>query len=351
MRKTAPRLAKTEAYIEVEDLANHAQGWLLDGEVRQLSKRTSEARRDLIDKLLWFLHREGARECGLREVRAFLAHVSRGHEEPDGRWGSPANRKPVRPRTVHTYFTNLKTLFQFLVDEEALEASPMAGLRPPVVRADQIEPFTDGQIRALLTAAKGSRNPRRDTGILLLLLDGGLRASELCLLTVGDVDFTERTCVVLGKGNKRRVVPFGTAVARALFAHLRGDPKYDDEFVFTSDRGTRCGEPLTRSGLLQLVKRLGRAAGVSDAYPHRFRHTCAISFLRNGGNPFALQRLLGHTNLAMTRRYSAIAEADVINQHRRYSPADRLALGTHAGRRARQSAPTLLAQRTRKEIP
>lgn len=328
MRKTTPSFTKTEVFISVEELAIHAEGWLLDNEVRQLSRRTLSARRDLVGKLLWFLRREGWQECGTRELRGFLAHVNRGHLEPKGRWGNPANRRPVRPGTSRTYYTILRTLFRFLVEDGILGSSPMEGLRPPVVRADQIEPFTDEQVKALLGTAKQSRNPKRDVAIVLLLMDGGLRASELIGMKVGDLDFRERSCVVTGKGNKRRLVPFGASTTRALYAYLRERPRNDDEFLFTSDRGTTTGEALTRSGLLQLVKRLGRAAGVASAHPHKFRHTFAISFLRNGGNPFALQTMLGHSDLAMTRRYSAIAEADVVNQHRKYSPADRLMRGT-----------------------
>jgi integrase/recombinase XerD len=77
---------------------------------------------------------------------------------------------------------------------------------------------------------------------------------------------------------------------------------------------------LASSGLLQLIRRLGDRAGVNHAHPHRFRHTFAINFLRNGGNAFVLQMLLGHSTMEMVKRYLALAQADAQATHRRASP-------------------------------
>lgn len=84
---------------------------------------------------------------------------------------------------------------------------------------------------------------------------------------------------------------------------------------------------MKRSGLLQLIRRLGRKAGIqaTRCSPHTFRNTFAVEFLRGGGNLFSLQQLLGHSSLSMTNRYVALAQGDIENQHRQFSPADRLA--------------------------
>src|SRR5262249_54824408 len=148
------------------------------------------------------------------------------------------------------------------------------------------------------------------------------RASELCGLKQRDVDFQGKRCVVLGKGNKHRTVPFGGTAARALWAYLKDDPREAGDPLFMSERG----EPFTRSGLLQLMERLGKTAkrAAVRCSPHTFRHTLGVEFLRAGGNVFTLQQLLGHTDLKMTNRYVALAQADIENQHRQFSPADRL---------------------------
>lgn len=146
---------------------------------------------------------------------------------------------------------------------------------------------------------------------------------------MSDLDLQQKRCTVLGKGNKRRAIFFGRTTARALWQYLREQSHEENDFVFVSDRGGGAGEPLTRSGLLQLVRRLGQSAKIQAARcsPHTFRHTFAVEFLRNGGNVFSLQQILGHTSLHMTNRYVALAQADIENQHRQFSPADRLKRG------------------------
>jgi integrase/recombinase XerC len=230
------------------------------------------------------------------------------------------------PETASMYFARLRTLFRFLVSEGWIEASPMETLRPPVNRPDQIQPFTKEQVTALFAAAKRSQHPRRDEVILLFLLDTGLRASELCSLRMCDMDMQGRRCNVIGKGNKRRAVYFGRDTTKALWQYLKETPREGNVPLFTSDRGTRAGEPMTRSGLLQLMRRLGKAAKIeaTRCSSHTYRHTFAVEFLRAGGNVFTLQTLLGHTSLAMSRRYTALAQADIENQHRQFSPVDRM---------------------------
>jgi len=326
MQKTAHRFTDSDTSLGISELDRHAQGWLLDGEIRQLSPNTLYARRLLVEKLLWFLRQRKYPTCGTLELRHFLAYIGNGHEDPNGRWGNAQLRKGVRPRTVQTYFINMKTLFGWLVDEGVLEVSPMGNLRPPVARMDQIQPFTQAQVSALLAAAKRSHHPRRDLALLLILLDTGVRASEVCGLRMKDLDMPGRRATVLGKGNKRRSVYFGRDTTKALWTYLKEQERGEEDPLFFSDRGTRKGEAITRSGLRQLLERLGQAAKIeaTRCSPHTCRHTFAVEFLRGGGNVFSLQQLLGHTSLHMTNRYVALAQADIEAQHRAYSPVDRL---------------------------
>jgi site-specific recombinase XerD len=297
-------------------------GWLLACEIAQHSKRTIGNRRSILDKFIWFLKQRGYSTCGTLELRQFLAYLNKGHTQAGGRWGNSQQTRPVRPRTVKDYHNHLRTLFRWIVAEGGMEVSPMVRIPAPTARPDQIQPFTPAQVQALLAAAKQSTHARRNEALVWFLLDTGIRASELCALTGKDVDFQARRCVVLGKGNKHRTVPFGGTAARALWNYLKDEPHEPEEALFLSERG----EALTRSGLLQLIERLGKAAKI-DAIrcsPHTFRHTFAVEFLRAGGNVFSLQQLLGHTDLKMTNRYVALAQADIEAQHRQFSPADRL---------------------------
>jgi integrase/recombinase XerD len=118
------------------------------------------------------------------------------------------------------------------------------------------------------------------------------------------------------------MVSFQKTTARALWNYLREEEREPNDPLFLSERG----EQLTRSGLLQLIERLGSTARITAARcsPHTFRHTFSVEFLRAGGNVFSLQQMLGHTALHMTNRYVTLAQADIENQHRQYSPVERL---------------------------
>ena len=153
-----------------------------------------------------------------------------------------------------------------------------------------------------------------------------MRASELCALRKCDLDMSLGRATVMGKGQKQRTVFLGRTTLKTLWQYLREQKRDDKDPIFLSDRGGMAGESLTRSGLLQLIERLGIAAGIKQVRcsPHTFRHTFAVDFLRNGGNSFSLQQLLGHCDMHMTARYVNVAQADIENQHRRYSPADRI---------------------------
>lgn len=315
--------------LSLASLSQMVDGWLLDGEIRNFSKGTLALRRFIADKLLWFLRKHGADECGVAELRRFFAYLQRDYDQASGgRWGDPRQLGKLRPATVATFYRHLRTLFNFIVSEGELESSPIEdAIPPPIARSDQIIPFTDDQVQALIRAAKKSRYPRRDEAIVLFLLDTGARASEVCGLRVEDVDIANRRAEVLGKGGKKRMIAFSGPTAKALWAYIRTETREPEDPLFASERGIE--EPLTRWGLLQLVERLGKAADIRGVRcsPHTFRHTFSISFLRAGGNQFTLMSILGHTQISTTNRYVALAEADIAAQHRQFSPVARLLKG------------------------
>ena len=161
---------------------------------------------------------------------------------------------------------------------------------------------------------KASRNPRP---IILTLVDTGVRASELCSITIADVDKRNKRIFIWGKGAKERIVYIDASTARAIWRYLtiRPDARPDDPLFVTRE-----GRPLNRHSVRLLIGRLGRRAGIPNANVHRFRHTFAINFLRNGGNAYTLQRLLGHSTLKMVKTYLALAAQDDSDNHRRASP-------------------------------
>lgn len=157
----------------------------------------------------------------------------------------------------------------------------------------------------------------RDRAIILLLLDTGIRATELCGVRFTDLNMERYRLTVRGKGpgkeEKTRLVYFGKRTAHALNKYILTLPKdcLSEEFVFSVGIGDD-RRPITRGVRLKLLQRIGERAGVRDVHPHRFRPCFAILYLRNRGNIFTLQSLLGHTTLEMVKRYLRIAEIDLV---------------------------------------
>ncbi|MEW6215933.1 MAG: tyrosine-type recombinase/integrase, partial [Nitrospirota bacterium] len=115
-----------------------------------------------------------------------------------------------------------------------------------------------------------------------------------------------------------RSVFIGKLSKSTLWRFLSGKYLQPEDYIFTTLQGL----PMNRTSIRQLLQRIGKRAEVLDVYPHRFRHTFAIQYLRNGGDIFTLQRLLGHSSLEMVRRYLAIAKSDCETAHRKASPVD-----------------------------
>jgi len=199
----------------------------------------------------------------------------------------------------------------------------MRNINPPKLDNVLIKPFTKDHVNRLLLVTSGQRFiDFRNRAIVLVFLDTGIRRQEMAGLRVQDVDFETGLVRVFGKGRKERYVRIGKTTRKALLNYLA---KRDDEYAclwVTEER-----KPLKPDGIKILVRRLCRWAKITGVKcgTHTFRHTAAINYLRNGGSEFTLQIMLGHTSLAMTRRYvMAMGTEDMARVHEKASPVDNL---------------------------
>lgn len=219
----------------------------------------------------------------------------------------------------------LSVWFKFLENEGLLDANPMLRIEKPKVRKIVMQTYSREQVEGMLAVCDTKTfTGARDFAMLMTLCDCGLRVSELLSLQLDNVNTTERVITVAqAKCNKMRIVPYGESAARALRLYLvKRTAVEGEDALFVS-----CyGEPLRRRHTLTLIKRIGEKAGIpaSQCGVHMFRRFFAVQFLRNGGDVFTLQKLLGHSTLEMTRKYAELAQSDVIAQHRAHSPADSL---------------------------
>ena len=273
-------------------------------------------------------------EITTQDVVAFLAYWRGAEVTPRGGVRRPA--RMLSNKTLKNMHTALSSFWTWATDQGyAPEHIIIGKVAPPRDSPPVIEPLTRPDIDAILAACDTSRpgktrlgrtmvysrpTARRDRAIVLLLLDTGLRASELCSLLVDDVDLSHKSAQVRrGKGDKPRLVAFSDFTGSAIFRYWA---ERSDNTLEADDRAfvTSTGRRMTASNLLTLIRRLGERAGVVHCHPHRFRHTFAITWLRNNGDIFTLQEMLGHNSLDMVRRYLKIAGSDIMHAHRRASP-------------------------------
>lgn len=232
--------------------------------------------------------------------------------------------QPVSNTSKHDYCVGLSSLWTWAMQEELVDTHVLRELRPPKVDTVQVQPFSENDIRLLSSEVNGpSPYKLRLKAIMLMLLDTGLRASEICSLNVEDIHIKDGFAIVMGKGRLERRVEFGPRTGQAIWKYLasRGQVQPRDSFLIS-----RTGKHMDRDELSKRLHTMGLRAGVAKCHPHRFRHTFAVMFLRNGGNALALQRLLGHSTMEMVRRYVKLSEVDLQQAHRRASPVENLRL-------------------------
>jgi site-specific recombinase XerD len=234
--------------------------------------------------------------------------------------------KGVKAVTVRHYVSAVVTLGRWAVGQSYLSKHPLAGYTPPAGKPETVTGFRPEEVKAMLDACKATPTGRRNRAIVAFLLDTGVRASECCALTIGDVDVGRGTALVRhGKGDKARLVFFSDAAGALLCQYLLRYHPAGEDSAAPLFPGRGC-QPFTRSGLRRLIVALAKAADLdlTRCGPHKLRHAAAEQILMNGGNTRFVQDLLGHSDGKTVQRYTKFLAADLLQQHRRTSPMDHL---------------------------
>ena len=255
------------------------------------------------------------------DLRRFIIALQQRQAFANHRFTKPQNR-PLSPESIASYTRAIKTFFSFLEREELIANNPVKRVKLPKTPKKNMPVFNERDIEKLLAQPNKKKNEGyRNYVIMLTLLDTGIRVSELCNLKTSDVDLANGYLRVMGKGAKERYVPIGAKLTKVLLKYqLTHRPEGCDSFFVTHD-----GCPLVKKRVQDLIKSYGKKVGIKTrCSPHTFRSTSAVLYLRNGGDPFSLQKKLGHSSLTMTRRYSVLADSDVKAQHLKYGVVDKL---------------------------
>ncbi len=284
------------------------QEFLSDGKARGLSPRTQRWYRLTLQQFTTYAAHQGA--TGLDALQVGLVRLYLGE-----------CMSRMSPGGVHARMRAVRALCGFLRTEELLVANPFDKVKLPKVPDRDLDVVTDAAYRALMAAGALGRHPLRDQAIFSLLFDTGVRATELCSIHLGDVSRAEGGIIIRhGKGGKQRFVPASRPVLKRLSqyqTHERPSSEHPHLFLSSVDH------PLGYDTLRAILERHCKTANVKPVRPHAFRRGFAVAYVRNGGDVFTLQRILGHTTLAMSSRYARMNTSDVKDVHARVSPVAR----------------------------
>ena len=217
----------------------------------------------------------------------------------------------VSNMSVDNIRRNLSSFFNWLEDENYILKSPVRRIHRIKSTASVKEAYTDDEIERL----RDNCNEIRDLAIIEMLASTGMRIGELVLLNRDDIDFSERECKVLGKGDKERIVYFDARTKLHLQSYLESRDD-DNNALFVGLRKPH--NRVSINGIELRIRQLGREVGIKKCHPHKFRRTMATVAIDKGMPIEQVQKLLGHEKIDTTLHYAMVKQSNVKNVHRKY---------------------------------
>ena len=274
---------------------------------QQEIRQTERIRHAHIESYISYLHERGKYTiCTVTEPRS--------KNYPDKR---KDYAKKISAVTVNNYLRNMNAFFNWCVEEEMIEKNPIKPNDFSRVERKPLEFVTDADFKRLLGCMDISKfSEYRDSVIIQLLLDTGMRCGECLSTQVENIDMA-RCCIYLPaeitKGKKGRYVFFSAKMCKILRRWLKYKDRYrDSEYLFCTNEG----KPVQVSNFETNVRKYARRVGLKDIHPHCFRNNFAKRFLMDGGDIYTLSRLLGHSSVTVT-------EKALQNKHREHRQAGR----------------------------
>ncbi len=260
--------------------------------VKNFSEHTTKNYKRDLDKFVGFLSDNSTllEKCDEQDIRLFV---------------NQERRKGLSPRSIQRVLSSCRSFFNYLVEHKGFEKNHAQNISSPKSSKTLPKALDADLIQKLLNFKPKSELETRDKAIAELFYSSGLRLSELQGIDIKDISITERTCRVLGKGNKTRDLPIGRQAIKSLRDWILIREKYSNESdlaIFINKQGKR----LSNRSIQARLKKLSTERGLPAVHPHMLRHSFASHILESSGDLRAVQEMLGHADIGTTEIYTKL---------------------------------------------
>lgn len=236
-------------------------------------------------------------------------------------WLLSLSARDLTARSQARHLSAVRGLFAWLLREREIARDPTKLVdRPKILRKLPCVLSREEVARILAAPPRAQPRGRRDAAMLYTMYAAGLRVTELCTLGLGDANLESGFVQVLGKGDKRRLVPLGVPARKRIEAYLPDRARWaapGEPALFVTERGG----PMTRQAFWKNIKRYARGAGIAkNVTPHELRHSFATHLLLGGADLRAVQAMLGHADIATTEVYTHVTGDHLAAMHRKFHP-------------------------------
>lgn len=289
---------REKALVPMNNTQDHIRLYLATRRLDGLSEATLYGYRGLLNKLDVYL-RKNVQDITIMDLRRFLAEY--------------ASRAAIKKSTLATKIWQIKSFFSWLQDQEYIIKNPAKQIRATKQDSRLRKALASEELEKMRDSCKSLR----DLALVDFFCSSGCRVSEVVGVDVGDINWSELSLHVIGKGNKERIVYFNPRTKLHLQKYLmsRGNPS-GDQALFVSER-----EPhgrLGREGLLKIIRGIGIGAGINrPVYPHLLRHSMATQALKAGAPLTTIQTWLGHSDPKTTQTYAEVDPDMVRHEYKR----------------------------------
>lgn len=281
---------------ELDENRNMIDSFISSKQVEGCSERTIKYYKEIIEKFVNSFDKS-IKQISTKEIRNYLSNYK--------------DNSSCGSTTIDNIRRVLSSFFSWLEDEDYIIKSPVRRIHKIKTAVVVKEVLTDENLERLRDECENIR----DLSLIELLISTGMRVGELVNLNINSLNFEDRSCIVLGKGNKEREVYFDAKTKLHLKEYIskRND---SNDALFVSMREPH--QRLSISGIELIIRTLGINSNINKVHPHKFRRTLATMAIDKGMPVEQVQKLLGHVKIETTMNYALVNQSNVKISHRRY---------------------------------